>query len=288
MLKQCTAIVPALTCQFAAVLAACLTLTYSKPAASREPSFEPFFASRMWEVAFGPKTPQPVTSEFVNLLHELNAGLILNEPGAPALDRPYLNPSLTAGEQTGWRLMPFMLLQLCSLPNDGQWSPIETDMANALLSIIARMETQLSDSQATSDPENNTLAQTQACQQFVQRSSDPQYLGHMIFTSDDGPWALDGLTEECLPKEEKAITEQFILRTCQQPSGDWGIEGVKNGELLWQQSLSQVPTNSSLAFLDMPSIDLGEYSWRINLSFGELTHLYLDQDLAPMFYFTSW
>lgn len=272
----------------ATIIATGLSLSSNDLVEARKPSFEPFFASRMWETVFGPKTPQPVTPELVAQLYELNAVLVIDEPEPEwPTDAPYLNPSLSSGEQTAWQLMPFVMLQLCSLPDDGDWNTTERQMATAILDIVSRVEPQFNDYQVTAAPDINALAQTQACNQFIERASDPQYLAYMIFTLDDGPWTPLELTGDCQPKEEKIITDHFTLRTCQQPSGDWGIEGLNNGELMWQQALSEVP-NVPLTFLDMAPIDLGEYGWRINLSFGELTHLYIDQDFKPIFYFTSW
>ena len=222
-------------------------------------------------------------------MHELSAVLVTSAPTTdlPPDTGPYLNPSLSSQERSAWPLMPFVMLQLCSLPSDGQWSDLETQLATATLNVAARLESQLSDYTVTADPENNAFVQTQACNQFIERASDPLYLGHMIFTLDDGPWALLELNGDCTPREEKIITDEFTLRLCEQPSGSWGIEGLSNGEPIWQQSLSQVP-NGSLTFLDMDPVDLDEYGWRVNMSFGELVHLYVDPDFTPMFYFTSW
>lgn len=258
-------------------------------AKSQEPSFEPFFASRMWEVAFGQMAPSLVTEKLVAELNELNAALESDELENESLENlgHNLNPSLSPAEQSVWQLMPFVMLQLCSLPNDGNWNSLETQVATVALKIASRVEPQLEEYDGVVLSENNASVQTQACNQFAMRAFEPQYLGYMIFTLDDGPWAPSELDGECEPTEEKAVTDQFTIRICKQQSGGWGIEGISSGELIWRQAVP-MSQNSHLNVTDMHLVELGEYGWRINILLGELVHFYVDRDFSPMFYFTSW
>ena len=261
----------------------------SERTANSEMSFEPFFASRMWGVSFGPTAPTPVSDEFVVQLEELARKITsdLSVVDEHPANRTDLDPAMSSSRRSAWAMIPFVVLQLQALPGHDDWQSIHVRAADAIVAVAKAADPSVDVGFHEDSAARNRESLQHLLTWFDEQSLDPQRLGYMIFTLDDGPWRLMPSQNACVPTESKPITGDFALRLCRQESGRWSIEGIRDDAPVWSRELTEVP-KSALSFAPGEAIPLGKYGWRINMTFGELVHFYIDRRLEPMFYFTSW
>ena len=266
-----------------------ITVSFLLALSGSDPSFEPFFASRMWNVAFGPRASMAVTSELVETVEELTQEI--RSERAKTFERTLepsdLNPQLSDHQRMVWSMVPFSVLQLRELPKDGRWNPLEIRLAKAVGRIAEAADPEMGTLVFGESPTHNRESLERIFIWFSSQTRDPLIAGYMIFTMDDGPWRPLPTESKCLDGEIKPVGDEFELRICRTPSGHWLIEGLEDSVPVWSRELAEIPS-TSLKFGEGDAIPLGTFGWRINMSFGEIVHFYVDPRFEPMFYFTSW
>ncbi len=262
------------------------------------PSFEPFTASRMWPLMGEPQVSVPVgeaATEIDNFLDEidnlLNEANIFDEqaPVGATEDPETLDPNLSTKERLLWLEIPVTFLQLQPLWHKDEWTEDEVNFARSSARLVAAVSPQSRfEFQQNHDLENRENL-NRMVDWFRLQAKEPHRYGYMIHTFDDGPWlALDYDAGSDLTIIDKvAISDGFDLELCKTTTDQWCLRGVAHGEVTWTKVLSKVPSGD-FGFLPSALTPLGPYGWKINMSFGEYTHVYLDAQNQLLFYFTSW
>jgi hypothetical protein len=256
------------------------------------PTFEPFVASRMWSIGFGePGTllsPDEMSTTLNRVIGEFDS-VTKDLPPDSAAVAPELDAGINLADRGIWSMLPAAVMQLRPLWDRPDWSGDEIALANSVARLIATVDQRVEFRFQTGHDQANQISLGKLAEWFKAQTRQPNRYGYMIFTLDEGPWmGLDYSQRSSLTiLDRQTIDGDFTLQLCQTVGEQWCLQGLQGGIVEWTKILTQVPGDEFMFTTDGPTA-LGPYGWKVHMTFGEYTHVYLDRDKRFLFYFTSW
>lgn len=234
-------------------------------------------------------------TEIDKILNEIDnlfdGARVLDElaPAGAAEDSVTLDPSLGMTERFLWTMIPSTFLRLQPLWQKEEWTEDEVKFARSAAQLVDTLSPESHFEFRLNHGLENHENLDRMIEWFRVQAKEPQRYGYMIITFDDGPWLAPSYysSDSLTTFERVAISDEFDLELCKTATDQWILRGVTNGEITWIKVLSKVPPGD-FGFLPSAVTPLGSYGWKINMSFGEYTHVYLDAQKELLFYFTSW
>jgi len=270
------------------------------------PTFEPFVASRMYEVLFA----QPEKVDLAELAEAVETFDEVNEAGKAAGERAggiersrgpsaLLRPSVPASEEPLLSLLPVVMIRMAPLWESESWSEDQVLLAQQSATFLSRFAGAPALVFEEDADKSNRAAIEDLVRWFHATVGRPEVMAAMIFTMDDGPYAgLPYETSRVFPSTDtKALDEHIELRLAEiERDGEpWLLQCVRDGELLWSRVVSGKPDGGvrSARFSQSEAQPLGTYGWkvfmRVEWTYGaEGAHIYVDTEGNLLFYFLSW
>jgi hypothetical protein len=275
------------------------------------PSLEPFQASRTWplfETYTGGtpgarKTPEMVQAagRIALICYEsYEAGKEAGAQFAPQESRDaavVLRPAMEPARIAWYQTVPFAMHALAPLWTDTAWDEADLALARRCAAFFAEQAEGPKLEFAAADPEKNRESLTALATWFEKAVKDDRACATMILGTDDGPWlpVPRDVAESRRARETTALGERAEMRILvEQSSSAQFVEVASGGEVRYRVALTEVPGNQRLSFESAGApLQLGDRGWKVRMRFGvprdmEILTLYLDPELRPRFYFTSW
>lgn len=259
------------------------------------PTFEPFLASRMW--GWGdpakPIDPDRATKTIQESLEYLNKnfeGIKTSAIEITSKNPVYLNPESGPQYAIWYTHIPGFLLMLRPLWEADSWNDAQLSLAEAMSDWLKFCPC---GPKLVFKPENADHNHHQLkilLSWFHDQVQRPEGYGNMIFTFDDGPYRAMELpnASPSILKNSQQVTENLKLQLGQIEGKGWILQALLNDQVIWTRWLSAIQTERNFHFIDKPPTPLGEYGWKVHMSEGEYTHVYLDRNGTLLFYFVSW
>ena len=274
------------------------------PHAPAWPGLEPFMASRFWEavpafsgVETGSRHTPDTLMAAVDFAESLFAGTRFAKDAGDSLITGETPAYEEPGDALSYPVAPILMHALAPLWDDESWDETDQALAEACAALLARLPDGQTFEFVSGDAARNHVTLGAVAQWFRAQVSSASGYAAMIYTLDDGPCSpIVSATDVPLEVEERLpIGLDAELRLlAHRPDGHQVLEVARGGRILHRAILTEIPSQDRLTFDEVAdALELGQYGWRVQMRFGvhgdiELMTLYLDVELRPVFYFTSW
>jgi len=270
------------------------------------PTFEPFFASRKWNVLEESRRPGPThwktlsdeLSEALEFLRRMDSyGLPLERMALGDSERMAKAEAMMEEMRLGIRYssIPSAFLQLEPLWGKGEWTEDELRYANLVVELIREVDPEQTFDFGEGSGREPSAELRHLVAWFHEQVADPRTYGRMVSRAGMGPWLPIPLeSDEGLTVLDKLDAgEGFELDLCERSGGGWCLAGRSGNEVQWVHLLKEIPGcdpgtfSNAFTFTGEPPTPLGPYGSKIHMRAGEAVTVYLSPEKGLLFYITS-